>query len=167
MRSAAVASLLVTMLAGACGEGSSEQPNAEVEKTQASTVSVRLADYVVEAEPNSVPAGRVTFEVRNESGNHDLYVLRTELAATDLPEDEELLRPDVEALKPDLGAPGVEVVGSTEVLEEGGTESLSLNLELGHYVLICNLVDFEEVRNKIKALDSHYAQGMRTDFSVQ
>jgi hypothetical protein len=164
MRSATLASLMVTMLAGACGGSAPEQPNAEAEQAQQSSVSVRLDDYVVEAEPDSVPAGQVTFEVRNDGGNHDLHVLRTDLSAADLPEDEVRLAPGVKALKADLEAPEIEVLGSTEVLDEGGTASLTLDLESGHYVLICDLVDFDDAG---KAIGSHYAQGMRTDLSVR
>lgn len=192
MRSATVASLLVSMLAAACGGSASEQPNAEAEQTQESSVSVRLGDFFVEAEPASTPAGQVTFDVRNEAGIHDLYVLRTDLPVADLPEDEpgtlsrfnagtgELetidlrergpkLEPGVEVDKPDLTAPGIDVLGSIEPMEEGQTDSLTLELESGHYVLICNLVefDFDQAGNPIEVGDSHYELGMRTDFSVR
>lgn len=179
------------MLAGACGRSASEPPNAEVQQTQASSVSVMLADYVVEPQPDSVPAGEVTFDLRNETGNHDLYVLRTDLPAGDLPEDEPgtLTRIDaatgeletidlfkrgrnlergVEVDKPDLSAPEIEVRGSIEPMEEGQIDSLTLDLESGHYVLICNLVDFEfNQSGKVTEVgDSHYERGMRTDFSI-
>jgi hypothetical protein len=192
MRSATVASLLVTMLAGACG-GTSEQPKAEAEQAQESSVSVKLTDFVVEAESDSVPAGRVTFDVTNGAGTHDLYVLRTDLPAGDLPEDEpgtltrrdpetgELetldllergpnLEPDVEVDKPNLRAPEIDVLGSIEPMEAGEIDSLTLDLESGHYVLMCNLVEFEfdQAGNLIEEVgDSHYELGMRTDFSVR
>lgn len=155
-------------------------------------MSVTLVDFAVEAAPDSVPAGRVTFDVRNDLGSHDLYVLRTDLPAGDLPEDEpgtltrvdadtgevetlDLLErgpdldPGVEVDKPDLTAPEIEVLGSIEPLEEGQTDSLTLELETGHYVLICNLVDFEfdQADNVTEVADSHYERGMRTDFSVE
>src|SRR5918999_222788 len=153
------------MLAAACRGGPSE-PNAGADHAQESSVSVRLADFVVEAQPDAVPAGRVTFDVTNDVGSHDLYVLRTDLPAGDLPEDEpgtlsradpdtgeletlELLErgpnldPGVEVDKPDLTAPEIGVLGSIEPMEAGQTDSLTLDLESGHYVLICNLVDVD------------------------
>jgi uncharacterized cupredoxin-like copper-binding protein len=45
-------------------------------------------------------------------------------------------------------------VGEVEDLAKGRTKRLSLNLEKGHYVLICNL-------------PGHYEAGMRTDFTVR
>jgi hypothetical protein len=156
-------------------------------------VSVALIDFAVEAAPDSVPAGRVTFNVRNDGGTHDLCVLRTDLPAADLPEDEpgtltrigdpvtgeietlDLLErgpdlgPGVEVDKPDLTAPEIEVLGSIEPIKEGQTDVLTLELESGHYVLICNLVDFDfdQAGNVIEVGDSHYERGMRTDFSVE
>ena len=55
MRRGTVATLLGTMLAGACGGGVSEEPNAETQQPQESAVAVRLADFVVEAEPIPCP----------------------------------------------------------------------------------------------------------------
>jgi hypothetical protein len=71
--------------------------------------------------------------------------------------------------KPDLTAPEIEVLGSIEPIEEGQTDVLTLELESGHYVLICNLVDFDfdQAGNVIEVGDSHYERGMRTDFSVE
>ena len=188
-----VVSLLLMMLAGACGGDRSEPPNARGEQRRDSSVSVTLSDFAIESQPASVPPGEITFDVRNESGNHDLYVLRTDLAVGNLPEDKpgrltrsdpasgeiesldllergQQLDPAIEVDKPDLTAPEIEVVGSIEPMEEGGTSSLTLGLRPGHYVLICNLVDFEfdesgEVITQVG--DSHYERGMRTDFSVR
>jgi len=125
-------------------------------------VAVRLVDFVVEPTSDSVATGRVTFSVTNDgyatdekgdhipsisAGRHELSVLRTDLPAEELPENTVEFVVEVEA-------PGIEVIGSTPVLEEEATESLMLDLEPGPYVLICNLT-------------SHYARGMWAQFSVR
>lgn len=156
---------LLTMLGVACGGTAPEtQPNDDGARTplSESSVSVRLVDFVLEAQPDSVPAGRVTFEVRNEgeakdeegdpipsisAGRHELSVLRTDLPAGDLPQNDLEFVVDVESS-------GIEVLGSTPVLERGIRGSLTVDLESGSYVLICNLT-------------SHYQRGMWAEFSVE
>ena len=162
---ATAASVFLTMLGVACGGTAQEaQPPAEETPSpvQESSMAVRLVDFVVEPAPGSVPAGRVTFEVTNEGyatdeegdpipsisgGQHNLEVLRTDLPAGDLPVSDLNFSVEVEA-------PGIEVLGSTPPLQEGATESLTVNLEPGPYVLICNLT-------------SHYQRGMWAEISVR
>ena len=163
MRGATVAGVLLTMLGGACGDTAPEgaQPDVEEAPVSESAVSVRLEDFVVEPTPDSVPAGRVTFEIQNDGyamdeegddvaspsgGKHEFSVLRTDLPGGDLPQNTTTFLAEVDA-------PGIEVVGSAPVLEDGQTESLSVDLQPGPYVLICNLT-------------SHYARGMWAEFSV-
>jgi len=159
----AIASVFLTVLVAACaGTAPEAQPDDEETPVQESSVAVRLVDFVVEPTSDSVATGRVTFSVTNDgyatdekgdhipsisAGRHELSVLRTDLPAEELPENTVEFVVEVEA-------PGIEVVGSTRVLEEGTTESLTVELEPGPYVLICNLT-------------SHYARGMWAEFSVR
>jgi hypothetical protein len=53
---------------------------------------------------------------------------------------------------------GMEVVGEIEDIPVGETQDLTVSLDAGNYVLICNIVESGEV---------HYASGMRTAFTVE
>jgi len=110
------------------------------------TVAVTVADFSVTPDPDSAPAGEVTFDITNDAGQtHEFVVFKTDLAPDQLPTDE---NGDVD----EAGA-GVEHVDEVEDIEGGSTKSLTVNLDAGSYVLICNL-------------PGHYAQGMHAGFSV-
>ena len=49
---------------------------------------------------------------------------------------------------------GLELVDEIEDIEGGSSQSLTVNLDAGSYVLICNL-------------PGHYAQGMHAGFTVE
>ncbi len=86
----------------------------------------------------TVPARPVTFEIHNEGQSvHELAVIRTELPADDLPQKGGAV---------DEAAAG-ELLGRTEYLASGAADVLTLDLEPGRYVLICNI-------------PGHYQQGM-------
>ena len=109
-------------------------------------VAVTLADFTVTVDPDSAPAGEVTFDITNDAGQtHEFVVFQTDLAPDQLPTDE---GGDVD----EAGA-GVEHVDEIEDIEAGSTESLTVNLDAGSYVLICNL-------------PGHYGQGMHAGFTV-
>src|SRR5207342_3131787 len=103
-------------------------------------VGVTLADFTITVDPDSASAGDVTFDITNDSGQtHEFVVFNTDLAPDQLPTDE---GGDV-----DEAGEGVEHVDEIEDIEAGSTESLTVNLDAGSYVLICNL-------------PGHYSQGM-------
>ena len=109
-------------------------------------VAVTLADFTIAADPDSASAGEVTFDVTNDAEQtHEFVVFQTDLAPDQLPTDE---GGDV-----DEAGEGVELVDEIEDIEGGSTQSLTVNLDTGSYVLICNL-------------PGHYAQGMHTGFTV-
>jgi uncharacterized cupredoxin-like copper-binding protein len=109
-------------------------------------VGVTLADFTVTPDPDSAPAGEVTFDVTNDADQiHEFVVFKTDLAPDQLPTEE---GGDV-----DEAGEGVELVDEIEDIEGGSTQSLTVNLDAGKYVLICNL-------------PGHYAQGMHAGFSV-
>ena len=118
------------------------------------TVDVVLREFSVEPAQASAPAGEVTFEVRNEGPNdpHELVVIRTDLAPDALPTDDRGVV--------DEEGEGIEVIDEVEEIPVGGTASLTVDLDPGTYVLICNIYDEEEA-------EAHYAQGMRTAFTVE
>jgi uncharacterized cupredoxin-like copper-binding protein len=131
-RAVAVASIGALTLLSACGGDSGG-------------VGVTLADFSVTPDENSASAGDVTFDVTNDAEqSHEFVVIKTDLAEDQLPLDDEGV---------DESADGVEVVDEIEDVGGGSEQSLTVNLDAGSYVLICNL-------------PGHYAQGMHAAFTV-
>lgn len=105
---------------------------------------VEVADFTVRTNIPVVPAGETKIGVRNRGSQpHDLVVLRTDLEPDRLPYD---------AGRAKAGEPGFS--GRTSELRAGGTAALTLKLEPGRYVLICNVA-------------GHYGLGMRTSLTVE
>lgn len=117
------------------------------------TVDVTLQEFSVGTDPTSGDAGEFTFDATNDGPNdtHEFVVIKTELGLTDLPTD------DTGAV--DESGEGIEVIGEIEDVEVGQSKSVTLNLDAGSYVFICNIYDEEEQ-------ESHYQEGMRTSFTV-
>ena len=131
-RALAVASIGALTLLSACGGDSGG-------------VGVTLADFSVTPDENSASAGDITFDVTNDAEqSHEFVVIKTDLAEDQLPLDDEGV---------DESADGVEVVDEIEDVGGGSEQSLTVNLDAGSYVLICNL-------------PGHYAQGMHAAFTV-
>ena len=104
---------------------------------------VEMSDYTVVASVASVRGGETKIGVRNRGAQpHDHTVLRTDLEPDGLPYD---------AGRAKAGEPGL--VGRTMELRAGGSAALTLTLEPGRYVLICNVA-------------GHYGLGMRTSLRV-
>ncbi len=118
------------------------------------TVEVTLQEFAVAANPATVSAGEVTFEATNEGPDdpHELVVIRT-----DLPPDQLPTNPDGSV---DEEGEGVEALGEIEEFPVGETQSMTLDLDGGSYVLICNIYDADEQ-------EAHYQEGMRLAFTVE
>jgi uncharacterized cupredoxin-like copper-binding protein len=119
-----------------------------------STVAVTLQEFSVSTEPTSAAAGSITFDATNDGPDdqHEFVVIKTDLALTELPTDEN------GAVEED--GEGIEVIDEIEPFDVGETESLTVDLDAGAYVLICNIFDEEEN-------EAHYQEGMRTSFTVE
>ena len=117
-------------------------------------VNVTLQEFSVGTDPASAPAGSVTFDATNEGPDdqHEFVVIKTDLGLTDLPVDENGAV--------DEEGEGIEIVDEIEPFDVGETESLTVDLEAGSYVLICNVFDEDEN-------EAHYQEGMRTSFTVE
>jgi uncharacterized cupredoxin-like copper-binding protein len=117
------------------------------------SVPVTLQEFAVSA-PASAPAGSITFDVNNVGPNdvHEFVVFKTDLAATDLPVDKD------GAVVED--GEGVEHVDEIEDIAVGDTQSLTVDLDAGTYVLICNIYSEDEQ-------EAHYSEGMRIGFTVE
>jgi uncharacterized cupredoxin-like copper-binding protein len=120
------------------------------------TVDVTVQEFAVIPAESSAPAGDVTFDVMNEGPDdvHEFVVFKTDLAPDALPTaadgsvDEE--------------GEGVELIDEIEDIAVGDTPTLTVTLDAGSYVFICNIVE-EEGGETI----AHYQQGMRVAFTVE
>ncbi len=109
-------------------------------------VTATLDDYTISLDTTDLSAGEHTFDVVNDAGQtHEFVIVRTDLAADQLPTDES---GDV-----DETGEGIEPVDEVEDVEGGTTKSLTVDLEAGSYVVLCNL-------------PGHYRQGMHTTLTV-
>ena len=109
-------------------------------------IEVTLADFSVTLGSTSASAGDVAFDVTNDAEQtHEFVVVQTDLAEDALPTDE---NGDVSE-----AGEGMEVVDEIEDIEAATSASLTVSLDAGSYVLICNL-------------PGHYRQGMHASFTV-
>jgi uncharacterized cupredoxin-like copper-binding protein len=140
--SLAVAVGVFVALAGACGDGGEE-------------VDVVLSEFIVQPDPESVDSGEVTFAIDNQGGEtHEFLVVEAD-SAEDLPVDDDGAF--------DEAAFGEEnVLDEVEDVESGDEAELTLDLEAGNYVLLCNLVEEED-----DEVESHFAEGMHADITVE
>jgi uncharacterized cupredoxin-like copper-binding protein len=98
----------------------------------------------------------VTFTVNNTGpeDTHEFVVFKTDLAPDALP-----TAPDGSV---DEEGEGVQLVDEIEDIAVGDTPTLTVTLDAGSYVLICNIVEDEGDEAIV-----HYQQGMRTAFTVE
>lgn len=156
------AAVMALVLLPACGgdEGGDTGGDTATETASeggATTVAITLEEFAVSADPASAPAGSVTFDVTNDGPDdvHEFVVIKTDLAPTDLPTDK-----DGAVVE---GGEGMEVVDEIEDIPVGETPTLTIDLEAGSYALICNILQEEPDGT----LEAHYAEGMRTGFTVE
>jgi uncharacterized cupredoxin-like copper-binding protein len=128
----ALAFLLASALAACGGSGAD---NADIKS------------YEIDLARSTVSSGQVTFHVNNvttDNETHEFVIVKTDLASGDLPVDAD----------GNVDEDQINVVDEVEDLEPGNSEDLTVNLEPGHYVIMCNV-------------EGHYKQGMHTDLTVQ
>jgi uncharacterized cupredoxin-like copper-binding protein len=119
-------------------------------------VNVVVSEFTIEPDPESVSAGEVTFVVNNQGGDiHEFLVVDAD-SADDLPVDDDGAF-DEAAFGED------QVLDEVEDIESGDTAELTLDLEAGTYLLLCNVVEEEESGE----VESHFAEGMHTTFTVE
>lgn len=119
----------------------------------ATVVEVTLKEWEIIAGSASAPAGQIYFRVANAGPNHphEFVVIRSDLAPDALPVKDGKVPED-----------DVELVDEIEPFAVGSTGSLTLDLDPGNYVLICNITETEDGQ-----IESHYELGMRTAFVVE
>lgn len=103
-------------------------------------------DFSISLDASSAKAGSVTFNVKNEGPSvHEFVVFKTDLAPGSLPTGSDGTV--------DEEGQGVEHIDEVEDIAAGATQTLTVNLAAGHYVVICNL-------------PGHYQQGMHAELTV-
>ena len=150
------AALVITAVAlGACttsaspstalpSAAASSAASAAASAGEGAAVEATLTEFEVTLSPDTAPAGTVTFNVTNNgTQTHEFVVIKTDTPADELPVEDSTVSED-----------GVEVVDEIEDLEAGATETLDVDLDAGHYVIICNV-------------PGHYSSGMHMDFTVE
>ena len=115
---------------------------------------VTLQEFSVMPDPGSVDAGEVTFNVENIGPDdvHEFVIVKTSLRPSALP-----TKPDGSM---DEEGEGVEVIDEIEDIPVGETQSITVDLEAGNYVLLCNI--FDEAED-----EAHFEQGMYAGFTVE
>lgn len=103
----------------------------------AEVVSVDLADFTIELNRDTVPAGPVTFAVRSEGPSvHEIEIFDGARPGLILPVEQSV-----------ADTTGLELVDEVENLLPGSTNQLTVDLDPGTYLVICNL-------------PTHYEHGM-------
>ena len=100
----------------------------------------------IDLDPTSATAGEVHLDVRNEGPSvHEFVVFQTDLGVDELPTDD--------AGRDVAEGDDFEPVDEIEDIAVDAEPTLTLDLEAGNYVLLCNVT-------------GHYEQGMVTTFTV-
>ena len=116
--------------------------------TRGTPLNVLLEDFKVREDVAVVPAGTVSFRIRNQGPTtHELNVIRTDRAPDKLP-----LQRD--GLTVDQDARGIDHLDEVEGLDIDDRRTLVLRLAPGHYVMYCNL-------------EGHYLGGMYAALTVR
>ncbi len=122
------------LAAPACGGGGEE-----------ADVTATLDEFSVALDVDSVEAGEATFAIENVGEQiHELVIFKTDLAEDALP----MVGDEV-----DEEGEGLTLIDEVEDLEPGGAADLTMTLDAGSYVALCNVT-------------GHYADGMHTSFTV-
>ena len=96
-------------------------------------VNLLLEDFKIRQDVAVVPAGTVSFRIRNEGPTtHEGIVVRTDRAPDKLPLQ-------LDGLTVDEEKRGIDFLDEAEGLDIDDRQTMVLDLEPGHYVLYCNL----------------------------
>lgn len=142
MKRLATISISALVLLASCGGAAAPAAPAAA---AGGSIAVKLTDSAISPVPASVSAGKVTFKITNAGSiEHELVVLKTSLAADKIPAN-----PDKPGKVKEDGN-----VGEVEGIAVKETKDLTLDLQPGSYVLICDL-------------PAHYSMGMHVAFTVK
>lgn len=121
----------------------------------AQTVTATVKEWEITLANSTFDAGSITINVTNDGDKEHEFVIRK----TDLQSDSLPTNADGEVVEDD---PQLSEVGDPSEIEKvppgSSDQSITLDLEPGHYVIFCNIHDEDLL---------HYQKGMHTDFDVQ
>jgi uncharacterized cupredoxin-like copper-binding protein len=121
-------------LACACGGSTAAQPGEPANPAVVGqAINVTLDEFKLQVGTDSVPAGKVTFQITNNGHEkHELVILRTDLAVDAIPENSS------EPNKLTENGAGVVHVTEFDGVDPGKEHNLVADLAAGHYLLVCN-----------------------------
>jgi uncharacterized cupredoxin-like copper-binding protein len=139
----AVLFLVLGLAVVACGDDDDDDDGGGA--ATGTTVKTTLSDFKIDLASDSGPAGSFTFELtNNDPEEHEFVIFKTDLAADKLPVTDDKVPEETE---------GLNLIDEEEGIPKGESRTLTVDLEAGKYVLICNLL-------------THYGQGMHAAFTV-
>lgn len=140
--------------ATATGAPTAETPTSTTSGTPTTQLDATLLEYTIQLPEAPTTTGDITFNVKNDgSTTHEMVVLKTDLAPADLPTND-----DGSANE---DAAGVTNVGETDDMAAGESKEFTVDLQAGHYVVICNVVQTANGETV-----SHYQKKMYTEFTI-
>jgi uncharacterized cupredoxin-like copper-binding protein len=137
--------LAVAALLAACSSSSPTPTSGGGGGGGTGNVDATVHEWQIDLSSSTVPAGEVTFTIQNTGEEtHEFVIVQTDEAADSLPVVDDQV--DESAFTP---------VDEKEDIEPGTTDlELTVDLEAGHYVILCNLL-------------AHYGKGMHVDLNVE
>ena len=142
---------VLALVAGACGDDDGGE-----ETGAGGAIEITLQEFAVLPSPAQAAAGDVAFDATNEGPDdvHEFVVFATDLAPDALPTATDG--------SVDETGEGVELIDEIEDIAVDATPTLTVTLDAGSYVLICNIVEEEGADTIV-----HYQQGMRVGFTAE
>jgi uncharacterized cupredoxin-like copper-binding protein len=123
-------------------------------------INVTLTTYTLTLSANTASAGKVTFHVTNTATDqkHEFVIFKTDLPEDQLPlvdsgDGSGTMRIDEEG----AGVEHIDEIPDSD-LPAGATKDLTVDLQPGRYVIVCNLV--------VNGI-SHFMRGMHAVFTVK
>jgi uncharacterized cupredoxin-like copper-binding protein len=138
----ALRAIAAATVVGSVGLGAAACGDDDDDKTP--TLNVELFDWGIKLNPETAPAGNVRVKAKNTgSTEHEVVFIRT-----DLPEDK------LPVVDNKVDENQVELVAEVEKFPAGKSETATLELPPGRYVVICNIA-------------THHGLGMHRVLQVQ
>jgi uncharacterized cupredoxin-like copper-binding protein len=120
----------------------------------AQSVGATVKEWQITLASSTFSAGKLTINVTNDGDKEHEFVIRK----TDLQSDALPTNADGEVVEDDARLSEVGDPSEIEKVPAGSSDqSITLDLQPGHYVIFCNIHDQDLL---------HYQKGMHTDFTV-